>query len=154
MPLEIYYKNGEICNEINQVLDKWRSEFNHLYNFQTSPWVFDDEFRDQCENDLNDLNDGCDCLPGIYDAITLEVVYTIFVAKLRKAVGMDNLPNEILENENTYKLLHVLFSQIFESGVMPTIRKSSIIKPIHKSALLDSILPLQNREISLLSTIY
>ena len=155
IPLEIYDENGEICNDINQVLDKWRSEYNHLYNFQTSPGVFDDEFRDQCEKDLNDMNDSCDCLPGINDAITLEeVVYAISVAKLRKAVGIDNLPNEILKNENTYKLMHVLFSQIFESGVMPTIWKSSIIKPIPKSALLDSRLPLQYRGISLLSTVY
>ena len=81
IPLEIYDANGEICNDINQVLDKWRSEYNHLYNFQTSPGVFDDEFRDQCENDLNDMNDSCDCLPGINDAITLEeIVYAISVA--------------------------------------------------------------------------
>ena len=50
--------------------------------------------------------------------------------------------------------MYVLFSQIFESGVMPTIWKSSIIKPIPKSALLDSRLPLQYRGISLLSTMY
>ena len=103
IPLEIYDENGEICIDINQVLDKLRSEYNHLYNFQTSPGVFDDEFRDQCENDLNDMNDSCDCLPGINDAITLEeVAYAISVAKPRKAVGIDHLPNEILKNENTY----------------------------------------------------
>ena len=155
IPLEIYDENGEICIDINQVLDKWRSEYNHLYNFQTSPGVFDDEFRDQCENDLNDMNDSCDCLPGINDAITLEeVAYAISVAKPRKAVGIDHLPNEILKNENTYKLMHVLFSQIFEFGVMPTIWKSSIIKPIPKSILLGSRLSLQYRGISLLSTVY
>ena len=124
--------------------------FFHQYSVKSS-----DEFRDQCENDLNDMNDSCDCLPGIIGVITLEeVVYAISVAKLRKAVRIDYLPNEILKNENTYKLMHVLISQIFESGVMPTIWKSSIIKPIPKSALLDSRLPLQYRGISLLSTVY
>ena len=61
------------------------------------------------------MNDSCDCLPGIKDDITLEeVVYAISVAKLRKAMGIDNLPNEILKNENTYNIdVCALFTNIW-----------------------------------------
>ena len=75
-------------------------------------------------------------------------------AKLKKCVGIDNLPNEILRNVNTTEMLHILFSKVFEARVTHSNWKIYIIKPIPKKLAQRPQLPLQYRGISLLSTVY
>ena len=57
--------------------------------------------------------------------------------KKKKAVGIDNLPNEILKNEVSIQVLHNLFKLIFKSGIIPTDWTFAIIKPIPKNLALD-----------------
>jgi hypothetical protein len=75
-------------------------------------------------------------------------------AKREKAVGIDSLPNEILKNEVSVKLLQSLFAKVFTSNTVPSIWRQAIIKPIPKNSLLDSHVPLNYQGISLLSTVY
>ena len=73
--------------------------------------------------------------------------------KKRKAVGIDNLPYEVLKNEKSVKVLTILFNKVFEFGIVPSMWKHTIIKPIPKSSMIDFRMPLQYRAISLISTV-
>ena len=154
-PLEVYDEQGNVCDDIDYVLGKWKDNYESLFNFQWTPGTFDDEFLAACSNELPLLERTCVVREGLDDERSeSEVARALMNAKLKKAVGIDNLPNEILRNVNTIEMLHVLFSKIFETGVTPSIWKISIIKPIPKNSLIDPRLPLQYRGISLLSTVY
>ena len=47
-----------------------------------------------------------------------------------------------------------MFSLIFDTGIIPSVWKLAIIKPIPKNALLDLRIPLTHRGISLQSNVY
>ena len=154
-PLEVYDEQGNVCDDIDYVLGKWKDNYENLFNFQSTPGTFDEEFLAACSNELPLLERTCVVREGLDDELSeSEVVRALMNAKLKKAVGIDNLPNEILRNVNTIEMLHILFSKIFETGVTPSIWKISIIKPIPKNSPIDPRLPLQYRGISLLSTVY
>ncbi len=74
--------------------------------------------------------------------------------KNNKAVCVDILPNEVLKNNSSCELLKCLFNKIFVIHVIPWAWKRAIIKPIPKNSTIDPRLPLQNRGIALLSTVY
>ena len=156
--MEVYDNEGNKVNDISYVFKKWQNEYQSLYNPNVNDADFDDEFYHRCTNELNssDLPD----IPNIAEnqlnsQITRdEIQKSLKRAKNKKAVGIDSIPNEILKNENTASLLTILFSKIFDKGIMPSCWNIAVIKPIPKSSLLDYRIPLQYRGISLLSTIY
>lgn len=85
--------------------------------------------------------------------ITLEETKkAIKMAKARKAVGIDNIPNESLKNKTAECLLHNLFALCFDTGSIPDIWKLSIIVPILKPGK-DKREPNSYRGISLISTV-
>ena len=51
-------------------------------------------------------------------------------------------------------LLTKIFKFVFDTGIIPSVWKLAIIKPIPKNALLDPRIPLNYRGISLQSTVY
>ena len=53
--------------------------------------------------------------------------------KCNKAVGIDELPAEVLKCNNLLALLLALFNKYFETGIIPTAWKQGIINPIPKS---------------------
>ena len=73
-------------------------------------------------------------------------------AKLGKAVGIDNLPNEVLRNTSLLSVLQKLFNVCFPNGIVPSMWCSSIIHPILKDGK-DYRDPMGNRCISLMSTV-
>ena len=58
--------------------------------------------------------------------------------KNNKAYGVDELPAEIIKNNNVIHLLKVLFNKCFESGITPEIWKMGITQLIPKSSTMDS----------------
>ena len=154
IPMEVYDENGSIRSVINSVLGKWKTDYDNLYNGCTSD-KYDKKFYEDSMRNLNNREANGYIISGLNHDITEdEVRRVIFNSKSRKATGIENLPNEILKNDNTVVILTKLFSKIFNTGIMPTIWKTAIIKPIPKSAMVDPRLPLQYRGISLLSTVY
>ncbi len=71
-----------------------------------------------------------------------EVKRAIGRLKVRKATGMDDLPNEILKIPCLFEMLHNPFSVCFEYGLVPSDWHRSIIKPIPKSSNNDPRVPL------------
>ncbi len=71
-----------------------------------------------------------------------------------KAVGIANLPYEVLKNNESSLLLTELFHKVFQTHIIPSLCRKSIIKPIPKESTTDPCLPLQYRGIALLSAVY
>ena len=73
--------------------------------------------------------------------------------KTNKAVGCDNIPNEVLKQRSVSEMLLKYFQTCFESGIVPTIWLKSIINPIPKDSEKNPYVPLNYRGISLLSCV-
>ena len=74
-------------------------------------------------------------------------------AKNKKAVGIDNIPNEIWKSSNNLKsILQEFFQFCFDLGTIPEIWTNAEIVPIPKSSNLDPRQPLNYRGLSLLCT--
>ena len=116
--------------------------------------IFDEQFyNDCCENMIN-LEQNVQVNPGLDNDITEnEVKKVIRDSKSRKAVGIDNLPNEIFKNLNSVNILVALFNAIFESNTVPSKWRKALLKPIPKASTIDPRLPLEYRGISILSTV-
>ena len=143
IPFEIIKENGNSETQVNVVLNHWKEEFERLFNFGNQ-----DTHEEFVHANVNTL-------PGLNDPISMcEVDKAVNRAKTNKAVGVDNLPNEILKNKETVKLLTCLFNKIFSLQKVPSMWSVGIIKPIPKSSLTDPRVPLQYRGITLLSTVY
>jgi hypothetical protein len=75
-------------------------------------------------------------------------------AKRNKSVGLDNLPYEIFKGNSSFAILTLLFNKMYNSNLVPSVWKMSLVKPIPKNSMTDPHIPLQYRGISLLSTVY
>lgn len=82
-----------------------------------------------------------------------EVRRAVNRAKVRKAVGIDMIPNEVLKNEQVIGILQKLYQLCLDTSILPECWKKAIIKPIPKSRDNDPRVPLNYRGISLLSCI-
>jgi len=146
------------------ILTKWREDFESLFSGTVDDENFDDDFLQRCEelytNRNNNVPAYCELDTGsnIWSDILnspLDIEETrnaLQRAKLGKAVGVDNLPNEILKRPELLHVLHRLYSTCYEQNVIPTPWYKSIICPIPKKGK-DSRYPLNHRAISLMSTV-
>ena len=137
--------DGNIVDNIDEVLQHWKIEYENLFAKQTSS-TFDDEFYNNAlrmlqewENDYAEMliygGEGFGAGNTINDCLNIpvsieEVKKVLISLRCGKAVGIDNLPNEILKHKNILPLLHSLYAKCFETGLLPDIWKMSIIKPI------------------------
>jgi len=145
IPMEILLANGQSSNHIPDVLEKWRNDYASLFYSSAS------------DPELQDVEELCHNTP--YEELNIpinevEIERVTSCAKRRKAIGFDNLPNEIFKLPGSKQSLAKLLEFIFENEITPSIWKTSIIKPIPKTSLSDPRVPLQYRGISLLSTVY
>ncbi len=155
IPFEVYDDNNEITTEPRFVLNKWKTEFQNLYTFSPLAGVYDDNFYDECVDDLSDIELNGPVLFNMdHDINVLEVRKVIGKSKQNKAIGIDNLPYELFKNGKSDDILTCLFNKIYNTGLIPCVWNLAIIKPLPKSGMLDPRLPLQYRGISLLSTVY
>ena len=74
-------------------------------------------------------------------------------AKSRSACGYDEIPYFVLKCPAIIATLKELFQLIFDTGIIPSIWKKSIICPILKDPLSDPRIPLNYRGVSLLSCV-
>ena len=76
------------------------------------------------------------------------------MSKKGKASGIDQIPIEVLRNDNLGFYLHVLFNVYFDKGIIPSMWNKCIISPIPKSSTTDPRDPLLYRGIALASSMY
>ena len=152
-------EDGESSFETDKIVRKWELDYTNLYACR-NPSSFDNQFLSEISNLKDELERGmsntayCSNYMLNGDISIEEVQRVVDKAKLNKAVGVDELPNEVLKNPSMLNILHCLFQNCFQYGILPSTWSKSIIKPIPKSAFLDPRVPLNYRGISLISTVY
>ncbi len=147
------YDNDNIVADLPNFLNKWKYDFESLYNVCPEPRHFDGEFYSERMSRLHTDNE--DYLRELDNDITNDKVRkAINQTHNNMAVGLENLSCEIFKNNGFDEILTLLFNKIYELGLIPSIWYLAIIKPIPKHALADSCLPLEYWGISLLSTVY
>ncbi len=158
IPWEVYDENGQVQREKDYVLNKWKNEFSSLLNDNTG--IYDDRFKAEMLSNKSHLERGM--LDPLYVSdvdlnkpITAdEVRKAVTRTKNGKAMGTDNIPNEVLKNDLVIGALHAFFQLCFDSGKVPEMWTQSVINPIPKNRTNDPRVPLNYRGISLLSCIY
>ncbi len=158
IPWEVYDSDGNITTNREFVLNHWKSEYSRLYNECADS--YDDAFKANILENKSHRERGMQ--DPLYDSnvplnrpISMEEVEKVVShAKNGKAVGTDNVPNEILKCKSVIGALHALFQLCFDSSRIPTVWTQSIISPIPKNRTSDPRVPLNYRGISLLSCIY
>ena len=63
-----------------------------------------------------------------------EVRRVVAKSKCNRAVGVDNLPNGTLKNEQSVHFLHIFFNKLFMTGLTPSLWRVAILKPIPKGS--------------------
>ena len=158
IPMEVVSHNAQSTSNINEVLEKWKQDFSQIYN-RPEGENFDMEFYNNTMLDRMRL-EGSMTDPLYIEnellnsPITIdEVIKVVRKLKKNKSVGIDRIPNEILQCKEVTRILTHLFQSCFDSGILPSVWKQAIISPIPKDAKADSRVPFNYRGISLLSTL-
>lgn len=158
IPMEVLIENSGPSFESGQILKKWEKDYSNLYAYSGST-LFDDNFLEETWKVKLEMETGMNTTfyqnDILNSEITLdEVLKVLDKAKENKAVGIEDLPNEVLKSPNLWNVLHCLCHICFQNGIIPSVWNSSIIKPIPKSVKDDPRVPLNYRGISLISTVY
>ena len=160
IPMEIPADDLETITDVNLVLKQWQNDFENLYNRVNSDGANEEflkevmSFKETFERE-HPLDDPISDNNILFNSvITIEEVHrAIFKAKNNKAIGIDELPNEVFKNPNSIRLWQSFFNECFNTGLTPELWSKALIKPIPKGGNLDKRIPLNYRGISLLSTI-
>ena len=153
IPFEVYNEAGSINTDPKSVLQKWKHDFEKMYNMQASCSNDQDSnlhglgniHENQSHSDASDF-----CGP-----ITLgEVRQAVLRLKANKASGVDEVPGEVLKNAKVIAFLHQFFNICFESGKIPETWSKGIINPIPKASTSDPRDPLSYRGITLSPVTY
>jgi len=151
-------ENGRSVYEIDKILDRWEKDYRDLYTCSGSH-QFNDAFLAEICKLKNVIEVGSVMLatPHFSSVLNIdisleEVQKVIDRTKPYKAVGVDELSNEVLKCPKLLNTLHVLFQYCFKNGTVPSVWYRSIIKPIPKTTQADPRVPLNYRGISLLNT--
>ena len=82
-----------------------------------------------------------------------EIAKVIMSAKSNSAAGFDNIPYDALKFLPAIAVLHTLFQLIFDTSLVPSLWRKSVICPMLKDPNSDKRVPLNYRGISLLSCV-
>ncbi|VDI29898.1 Hypothetical predicted protein [Mytilus galloprovincialis] len=113
---QVRTENGEITNDTDTVLERWKTEYESAFNSVDSCYTYDETFLADIKNKVrNENNYRKDIdVSGLNLEISREEVKdAVYKAKLGKAIGIDEIPSEILRNDNCIDLLHKLVKFCF-----------------------------------------
>ena len=142
----------EATNDHDVVKEVWRNSFAKLY--QVPMGNFNEEFKREqvMENEREDLETDVDMHLN-RKIMYLEVKAAVDRSKNGKAVGVDQIANEILKNTHVIKLLQQLFNACLQTRMIPNTWRMTIINPIPKRKP-NSMEPDEYRGLSLQCCIY
>ncbi|CAG2194034.1 unnamed protein product [Mytilus edulis] len=122
--------DGSVSHDPSEILQRWKEEYSKLFSSDNTK--VDSEFVEQLQNLNSQLEREYENLPvnqtyvdntstsELNEPISLdETKRALMSLKNGKAVGIDNLPNEILKSDVLSKTLHELFNVCFSYGIVP-----------------------------------
>ncbi len=150
--------DGVLNNDEATVKSKWKQDFSNLLNGNNiSDVQFNDEFLEQAINHKQELESNMTDTNSnevLNREISVnEVISAVQKLKVRKAIGIDLIPNEVIKCPEVAVLFNKLFNVCLSSGLLPSVWQNAWIKPIPKGASKDPYVPLNYRGISLLSCV-
>ena len=113
--MEVKLSNGNLSNNVNDVLKVWKTGFENLLN---GP---DDEDIRVLQHDNPSSGNSTGLLNS--DICETELKIAIKRLKCNKATGFDELPAEVLKCERLTHVLLRLFDKCFTLGLIPHGRK-------------------------------
>jgi hypothetical protein len=148
VPMEVIDDDGAIIKDPAVVLNKWKVHFQDLLNTNVT---------DNANPDIEHLSysepvGGTAVLN--MDISLQEIHNALKLAKTGKAVGIDELPVEVLKNELCANFLKSLFNVCFQTGQIPSVWGRSVITPVHKDRASEIREPGNHRGISITSSLY
>lgn len=152
IPMEVILDSGEVSNDVSTVLNKWKTSYENLHGKNVNQILV--------QNDVNSCDDKDVCNvfvaePLFNEAISVfEVRKVVLDAKRNKACGFDSIPVDVLKNDTSISVLHILFNVCFSTGYIPTSWGKGIINPIPKCSTTDPRDPLSYRGLTLGSSMY
>ena len=141
--------NDTLVTDTKCVLDKWKNDFAGLYRGT-------DEDEDASKYDISFLSHAKNYVtaPSVQTFSNYEYLVKVKVMteslKNGKAVSVDRIPNEVLRNPGTVKMLCSLYNVCLENSSIPEERCRAIITPIFKGKGKDAKQPLSYRPVSLI----
>ncbi|CAC5412866.1 unnamed protein product [Mytilus coruscus] len=94
-------ENGEVTNDTDTVLERWKTEYESAFNSVESCNNYDETFlvdiKNRVQNENNYRND-IDVSDLNREISREEVKDAVYNVKLGKAIGIDEIPSEILRN--------------------------------------------------------
>ena len=169
--------DGTISSDPNDIMAKWKSDFQELYNRSAQSSEADQTFLEAVERCTADWEmdyvaavTGSESRTADGDQTELqqdtqlaalqlnipislqETVNALTSTQNGKAVGIDNIANEILKLPSLRQTVHELYRTCFESNLIPSSWHKAVIHPILKKGK-DPLFPLSHRGISLMSTV-
>ena len=152
IPWRIDGEGGESITDKEEIKEIWANAFENLYKNDGN---YDDKFLKQKLRERDRLVQHRDATNHVLNKpITLhEVTQTINKSKNMKAVGIDNITNELIKNDTVKRLLYELFSKLFETGQTLSLWRNSVIHPIPKGKN-KMVQPLLYRGLALQSCVY
>ena len=156
IPMEVYNENGEVLTNEKCVLNRWKTDFENIYNNESVD-DFDSAFQREALSHKRLLEDRM--LDPLYDSnaelnrnISFEELEKVLLkAKNGKSVGIDQIPYEILKLDSVKSVLLSLFQLVFDTSLIPSLWRKAVIFPLLKDPSSDKRVPLNYRGISLLS---
>ena len=156
IPMEIYNENGEVLTNEKCVLNRWKTDFENIYNNESVD-DFDSAFQREALSHKRLLEDRM--LDPLYDSnaelnrnISFEELEKVLLkAKNGKSVGIDQIPYEILKLDSVKPVLLSLFQLVFDTSLIPSLWRKTVIFPLLKDPSSDKRVPLNYRGVSLLS---
>ena len=151
--MEVIDDDGSVSSNPERVFDVWKSEFSDLYNgINTDSTEFDQSHFTRSKSHKQSLE--LNLMDPLYMDITIEEVSrAVMSARSRSASGIDNIPYAVLKLPPVIAALQCLFQLIFDTSIIPTEWRKSIICPLLKDTNSDPRIPLNYRGISLLPCI-
>jgi hypothetical protein len=108
---QVRSETGDIDSDIDSVLERWKTEYETLYNNADENNTYDDAFlsdiRNRLQNHQSYVND-IDISELNRPIDRDEVQEAILRSKLGKSVGVDEIPSEIFRNDTCMDLLYKL----------------------------------------------
>ncbi|CAG2209764.1 unnamed protein product [Mytilus edulis] len=127
--------DGSVSSNPNDILSRWKSEYSKLFSseIQQADSGFIEQIQqlnEQLEHEYEALNPSTETIDTdlqlMNDPISLEETKRALQSlKNGKAVGIDNIPNEILKSNNLTSILHELYNVNIDKTKIMHIRKAS-----------------------------
>ncbi len=132
IPMKVYTNIDGVLTDVTTVLDNWQNNFSQLYNKCNEAILLDNIYADLLTNkeNLESNMSRPEYNENIYinkDILYNEVNQVINRLWCNKAVGINQIPNEILKYDDIKKSTCNIFNCCFSLRIVPSLWLKSII---------------------------